>query len=268
MKKYKNILNKEILEVAKNEAEGWGGYREIENKYLLKEVFIESLQQRRNILFLDSSHRNYEMLQCSRGMTIKQEHKNIDNLAENIVSNELFLRESDLVRTTELEDFFGDGLLSMKSIAELGFRIPKLLNYYKEAGISNVVGYDVVNVNVLMGKHLGYDARNKDFNNVNEDYSDMSDYDLIISYHMFEHLSRPDMILKKIFDNMKLGGYMHVEVPIEPGNPRIRYGHLFPFHRHDLGYFLTDVGFKILHASNKTHSNGPDIERYIVQKNK
>jgi len=65
---------------------------------------------------------------------------------------------------------------------------------------------------------------------------------------------------------MSHGAFFHVEVPIEPDGPFLRYGHLYPFHSHDMQKFLQDAGFKIAHGSNDTHEGGPWVERYLAKK--
>ena len=65
---------------------------------------------------------------------------------------------------------------------------------------------------------------------------------------------------------MSPGTLFHVEVPIEPDGPRIRYGHLFAFHENDLIKMLELTGFHILTVSRKTHHGGPFIERCLVIK--
>ena len=54
----------------------------------------------------------------------------------------------------------------------------------------------------------------------------ISESDLVVSYHMLEHLSDPTVAIKKIFKSMKNKAVFHVEVPIETGTPRIRFGHM------------------------------------------
>ena len=83
---------------------------------------------------------------------------------------------------------------------------------------------------------------------------------------MLEHLSDPLKAIKKIHNSMTPGAYFHVEVPIEPGLPNIRYGHMFPFEPSDLEKMLYMAGFVTLTASNNTHKGGCSVERYFALK--
>tara|TARA_R100000008_G_scaffold84941_2_gene73607 strand:- start:418 stop:1248 length:831 start_codon:yes stop_codon:yes gene_type:complete len=261
-----NVISKEMKRVYQGEAEGWDQYREVKDKYDLDHVQIEALGEKRYILKLRSDQNNYEMLQCSRGISVKEEHGDVEALIDDVTNNQMVLDPGDLVRANELEKHLREiPGLEVASVAELGFRIPRLLKYYQQAG-KKAVGYDVVNFNVLVGKQMGYDARHKDLNDPDVDLSDLSDFDLVISYHVLEHVSRPDLLVEKIFQNMKDESFFHVEVPIEPEGPVIRYGHLFPFHKHDLFHMLQHAGFYVGMACNTTHPGGGNIERYLVKK--
>jgi hypothetical protein len=253
----------------KNVNNRWSEYRDGSDKYVLKEVMIDSLQDRRRVFFIkdDKKQRDYEMLQASRGITIEKEHASIDVLVSDIEKNQLKVIESDLVRINELEKLLETHGFKVNTLAEMGFRIPRLLNHYKSNGVEAVKGYDVVNLNVLVGQKMGFDVKNKDFNDVESlDLSDLKDVDILLSYHVMEHLSRPDLTIEKIYDNMKKGALMHVEVPIEPGGPMLRYGHLFPFHKGDMKRFLESADFEVISFSEETHPGGPAIERYLVKK--
>ena len=112
---------------------------------------------------------------------------------------------------------------------------------------------------------MGYDGREYDFNNCTEDL-DLAGASLVVSYHMLEHLSDPLVAINKIYEAMDDGAFFHVEIPIEPGMPRLQFAHMFPFHQRDMAYMLQEVGFVLLTLSNKTHENGPWVERYLVRK--
>jgi hypothetical protein len=69
--------------------------------------------------------------------------------------------------------------------------------------------------------------------------------------------------IRKIFEEMQHESYFHVEVPIEPGIPRLEYAHLFAFEKNDLQKMLEEAGFEILF---KKLINQPDCERYLAFK--
>ncbi len=218
---------------------------------------------------------DYELLQGSRGgvapILEDVDSIEIESIFEPLKKNIKKLKEGDIVRSQELEDIntlesmWGFRLKEMKSFCELGFRVPRLLKHYREKYEMQVSGYDVLQVNIIMGKHVGYDVHRYDFDECNEALE--IDADLVVSYHMLEHVTDPLMALTKIYEAMKPGAFFHVEIPVEgPGMPNIRYCHMYAFHPQDMGLMLELAGFKVYTLSNQTHEGGPYIERYLVQK--
>jgi hypothetical protein len=233
----------------KDKKDNWEEYRDISDKYELREIYLQSVGYTKKILFLkEGKKREYEMLQCSRGLTLKENQKTIDDFIKHIEDNELVLCPYDLARVKDLEievDFS-----KVKSVFEMGFRVPKILKYYHDRGIKFVKGYDIVNLGVIAAKKMGFDAEQKDFNDSeNLDLNDFKDADLILSYHMLEHVSRPDLLLENLFENMKSGAYLHAEVPIEWDGPYLKHGHLFPFWPMDIFRFATAIGFEVISAT-------------------
>ena len=183
------------------------------------------------------------------------------------------LTPSDLVQSRELEeisesdDVMKFRLEDINSFCELGFRVPRLLRYYEETYKMGVSGYDVLELNIIMSKHMGYEVQRYDFDDCAENLK--IDAGLVVSYHMLEHVTDPLLAIIKIYNAMNHGAFLHVEVPIEgPGRPNIRYCHMYAFEPHDLGKMLELAGFKIYTLSNKTHEGGPYVERYLAQKTK
>ncbi|MAH43765.1 hypothetical protein CL614_08675 [archaeon] len=211
---------------------------------------------------------DYIDLQSSRGIGIEE-----NDVLENVLSRiEDLMRiiESDEVRISEIDNIFQHPKLKISDLkhtgfVELGFRIPRLMKYYADHFNVPVWGYDVAPLSLEVTKQMGYDARQYDFNNCGGDLG-LGGASLVVSYHMLEHLSDPPSAIKRIFEAMDKGSFFHVEVPIEPGVPRLNYGHMFAFHENDLGAFLNLIGFEVLTKSNCTHHDGPLIERYMARK--
>lgn len=264
MNKIKDFKDIKLLE--KN---GWDNYRN-EQDYSLVETYIDSIAANRKIYYVKQKDDKYEMLQCSRGITVEESHQNQKQLENDIKENQLITDYRDKVRIDELDLIFEKlnvNSETLNSFCEIGFRIPRLLDHYVNNGYKNAIGYDVVQINVDVANNLGYKAYRQDFNDIeNCDLEELKNSDLVVSYHMLEHISRPDLALVKIHEQMKTGAYFHVEVPIEPDGPRLRYGHLFPFHPQDMYGMLKGAGFTILTASNTTHEGGPWVERYFCRK--
>ena len=216
----------------------------------------------------NDGHNVYVDLQSSRGIGI-EENDSLDRIMSSI-DDSLELIESDLVRINELEHIFDNKEIfpdepAHKGFAELGFRIPRLMKYYRETHDVPSWGYDISPLSLGVAKRLDYDARFYDFDECDERL-DLAGASLVISYHMLEHLSDPLKAIKKIFCEMDLGAYFHVEIPIEPGTPRIEFAHMFPFEPRDMGHMLNEAGFRAFTLSTSTHQGGSHIERYFAGK--
>jgi hypothetical protein len=205
-----------------------------------------------------------EQLQASRGFPL-----NLDKEIEDIktqVSDEIdSISESDILRITEL-DYIVENAFSDKtfnSFCEIGFRIPKLQNFYKKRGIAER-GFEINSFNVALGKAMGFDCREHNLNKPGP--IEIEGCDLIVCYHMLEHVSDPFQAVKCLYDSASPGSLFHIEIPVEEDGPRIKYGHLYPFFKDDMGKMLELSGFKIISLSSRTHTGGPWVERYSALK--
>ena len=210
----------------------------------------------------------YVDLQQSRGLAIYE-----DDTLENVMSQldeTMTLNSADIVRIEELENIWRSlevnlGVIQHTGFAELGFRVPRLMKHYSEKYDVKGWGYDVAPLSIGVTQKMGFDGRVYDFNDCFEDL-DLKGASLVVSYHMLEHLSDPLVAVKKVYDSMDKGAFFHVEIPVEPGMPRLQFAHMFPFHPRDMAYMLQEAGFTILTLSNQTHEGGPWVERYLVRK--
>lgn len=206
---------------------------------------------------------NYN-LQLSRGMSLnldfspEEAFEHINFLIDNII-------ESDIVRINEL-----DYILNHKekleiidynpsSFYEIGFRVPRLQKYYAERGMKEG-GCDINEFIVSVGKILGFNCEKVDLQSDFENFS-LRDFNLIVCYHVIEHLSNPMEFLEKIYKVTSEKTLFHFEIPVEPDGPHIERAHLFPFHDKDLLKMIQNAGFRLLAHSNVTHTDGPWIER-------
>lgn len=247
----------ELLEVKGKD--NWASVRSVEGNY---EVIMReySFGTRKTLNPINLENSTYSRLQQSRGLALNEDDTTDVFLKRAIESLDKLI-DSDHVRLSEISYF----LTSMPAkFAELGFRIPKLQKFFEARG-AKAIGYDISDISLLVGKSLGYDVRFYDFNS-QEGFLDLSGCDLVASYHMLEHVSDPLRAIHKIYEKMDNGCIFHVEIPVEPDGPRIRYAHLFPFHDNDLGLMLREAGFQIINKSTQTHINGPQIERYVAKK--
>ena len=213
------------------------------------------------ITYVKKNEKDYVDLQASRGINI-QTREEEESFTEK-VKNSLSPNDADLVRINELAAELGD--VQFSGYVELGFRIPRLLEYFSKNHNCSAWGYDVVPLNVEVAKTLGYDARVYDLDKC-EGNLDLDGASLVSAYHVIEHVSDPLKALQKINDSMDEGAVLHVEIPIEPGEPRVNFGHLFPFEEGDLKAMLVEAGFNVTFFSTSTHDKGPQIERCVARK--
>ena len=89
-----------------------------------------------------------------------------------------------------------------------------------------------------------------------------------MSYQMLEHLTDPFKAIKKIYDAMDYDAFFHVEIPIEPGFPRIDFGHFYPFEERDLEMFLIQAGFQLNFVTKNCWDEKLNIKRVLCRKEK
>jgi SAM-dependent methyltransferase len=221
-----------------------------------------------NIFKQENSQDLYEGLQASRGLSLhidKSTEENINDIKKEINEDHNQLRmalshgaehnintfrdkkqcitiERTIARIKELKRF--NVLKKVDRVYELGFRTPKLLKYYESIG-KKATGFDIVKVNVLMGKYLNYNCVIHDLSSdVPLDFEENS---LIIAYHSFEHLPNPNKAIKKVYDGMKKSCFFHIEVPTENIiTPHIRVAHCYAFHTGELKQMIENLEFEII----------------------
>ena len=246
--------------------DNWTGTRSDSNFRLVERKY--SFGVRQCYERLENDNDVYVDLQSSRSLAIYE-----DDTLENVMSqldDVMELNSADTVRIKELDNIWSSlevnlGEIKHTGFAELGFRVPRLMKHYSEKYKVPGWGYDVTPLSIGVTQKMGYDGRRYDFNDCTEDL-DLKGASLVVSYHMLEHLTDPSIAIKKVYDAMDTGAFFHVEIPIEPGRPRLQFAHMFPFHPRDIAYMLQEAGFTILTLSNETHDGGPWIERYLVRK--
>jgi len=203
-------------------------------------------------------------LQDSRGNGIS-DGQTFETYISSIKQAAVEIDAPDRLRINELDSIIkslGEIGIRVKtdSLCEIGFRNPHLLQYYlDQLKFQQVVGYDISDINVQIGKSLGYDCRIWDINDVK--HKNESKHDIVICYHVLEHTYDPVNSLKNISESMNSGGLIHIEIPIEPGQPRLNYGHLIALEKGDLLQMLLLSGFEPQSISTQTHPGGSEIER-------
>jgi SAM-dependent methyltransferase len=198
---------------------------------------------------------------------IEKFKKELEEKVPHLFSSKNPTDQSMCVRINELEHIKNEDIADLKddmTIIELGFRCPTWMEYFRQKG-NKFIGYDIVKFNILRAIAMGYDARYYDFDDCEPDL-DLSEGDLIMCYQILEHISDPYAALLKIYDAMKPGAYLHVEIPVEPGFPRVKFGHMFPFGEHDLQNMTAYAGFKVIGWSPVAWPDAPQIVRVFCKK--
>ena len=173
----------------------------------------------------ETSQEEYEDLQASRAFwwhhldVSKEEY--LSNIKKSL--DEEALKPTNALRIKELGCLGFLGIMKIKpesSICEIGFRTPALLKYFLDCGAKNAIGYDVVQFNVMVAKELGYNVKHADIGEKSPDI-DLAGIGLVMCYQVLEHVTDPLKAISNIFNKMDSGCDFHVEIPIEPGEPRI-----------------------------------------------
>lgn len=200
---------------------------------------------------------DYVNLQSSRSLCVEEN----DELEKFIKRAEesMAVKPTDFARIQEVEFY----VPNKDKVVELGFRHPILLEYYKGKYGSKVKGYDIVPISIMVGQKFGYDVQQYDLSKC-EGELDIGDANLILCYHVLEHITDPMVPIKKVYDTVQSGCFFHVEVPIEPVEPQLKVGHLFPFQSDDLKKMLEEVGFEVV--SKKTITTHSWAERFLAKK--
>ncbi len=146
-------------------------------------------------------------------------------------------------------------------MCEIGFRYPRLIEFYSKKYKINTAGYDISTLAVEFGKSKNYNVHECDLNNLDTKPIELKDSNIVCMYHVLEHVKNPISTLKYLFDLMSSKTFFHIEVPIEGENPQVEFGHLFGFHPGDLAKMCQAVGFTVFSVVQKNIAGAIQIER-------
>jgi len=206
-----------------------------------------------------------KILQAARGQAFGTDINSYESYVEKYKKDSNEFHEFDKFRALEILSLQEKNHLKLdkeKFFYEYGFRSTAVLSFWKNY-FNNVKGCDVVNPCINASRDLGYDTELID---LNMQVPNLDNVGLLGAYHVLEHLSDPFDVIKRTYDALPYDAIFHVEIPIEPDGPRIRYGHLFPFHTGDLYSMLIHTGFQVIGYTDKSLPGGPAIERAVAIK--
>ena len=253
--------------IAQKKNNNWSEYRNKDNsRFLIREKDVRHIGTK-NVYSPIKGQHNVN-LQESRGIGIS-ENESLENIIEKVTGQINTIIESDKVRIEELELLIKQNNLNLKdkNFLEIGFRIPKIQSYYRIHHEMNDFGIDINKFNVELFQEMGFSCFHLNLMDNLDIASELKNkFDLICCYHVLEHITNPDDAIENIYNSLNTGGIFHVEIPIEPGVPRLDYGHLISYEPRDMFKLLQGTGFTVISGTNKTHTDGPHIERYIAVK--
>ena len=243
----------------------WDGEKKLLITGKTYDVILRKFPFGERVCLIRKNQDEYEDLQSLRNQWWHYENADdaIEGQREKFKNSES-ISSGNALRAQELEELINhsDVNITGSKFCEIGFRHPELMIFWKERGIE-LTGYDIVKYSVLISQYLGYDARHAD---LNSDDLDLSGYAVVMSYQVLEHVTDPQAAINRIYESMDSGSYFHVEIPIEPGFPRLEWGHLYPFHENDIENMLFLAGFKILYPTSNVWEDGPLIRRVFCLK--
>ena len=196
-----------------------------------------------------------EDLQSIRGITI-----DVDAIKENKIEKisqkvEQYHSHDCEKRMKHLLKFVSE----KESYYEIGFRSVDSLKLAQKH-FKNISGCDIGPLSVAVAQQLKFNVFRHDLMCDNKIPTDIIP-DVIVAYHDLEHTYCPEKCIQKIIDASKLGTIIQLEIPIQPGKPLVRYGHLFSFEKNDLKILLEETGRVKFLESELTGK----IERHICQ---
>ena len=167
----------------------------------------------------DENYNKYLDMQASRGID-DYRFEGIDNYIQKRIdeiknSTKRTAADKNDNRYKEIKKLLID-TNRIDSLCEIGFRLPIVLEFYKNNEDLNVRGYDTVKSNVLLGQLLNYNVDYLDFNKMEEIKNlKISEKTCLVSYHCFEHLENPYESLQTLYSIMPRNSYLQIEIPID-----------------------------------------------------
>lgn len=152
------------------------------------------------------------------------------------------------------------------------------INSLLDFGCSEGAFFEALKRKSFSGQMLGVEP-NKDFadfinkeNNSIKVYSCIDDidksYDLVVLIHVFEHLLDPNIILAKLTNNLKIGGYIYIDVPDAEeyeSLSSLHIAHVYHYTSTTLKSILLKSGFEILKCEKHNPPFHPKSIRLIAR---
>ena len=244
----------------------WENIRKVEGNFKLHEIDYCNLGIKK--IYHPLGNNSNINLQSSRGIGVYKEDT-LESMLKK-VEKDFSFKSLDYIRAAEFKQVTEHSQVdyTKAGFCEIGFRVPKLLNFYKKQGYKKVFGYDINSFNVKVGNYLGFDCRVLDLNNIDDSGTydiDLSGVSHVVCYHVLEHLIDPALVLATIVNNMQYNTFLHLEIPLEGKVSNIKLGHLFPFKEGDIIKLLQPLGVQTYSTTTNDYF-GTKTERIICRK--
>ncbi len=184
------------------------------------------------------------------------------DLSENYIFNNLLQSARDRYEFLQSSGIKLEGL----SICDLGAGHGENLIVANEFNIKKAIGYDYSNDRFLNYEpNLSQEQKNtieyKIIDLVNDDLG-TNDIDIVISFSAFEHFEEPGVVLDKVYNKIKKGGYLYAEFAA--------FNSPFAIHRkkfsgvpHIQNIFSENIAYEFFYKSLKINE---EINRYTKEK--
>lgn len=134
---------------------------------------------------------------------------------------------------------------------DIGTRTGYAIDALKDMGFAKITGVDCAEINVIFAQMHKKNVIWADAHSLSK-FVPKANFDYCLLLHVLEHCHAPLQVLIETYKVMKMGGVLHIEVPIEEKLETLRYGHAFIFKTpFVLRKMLTDLSkdfpFRIIH---------------------
>lgn len=142
------------------------------------------------------------------------------------------------------------------SLLDIGIREGAFLDLLRDNGFTDLFGIDVFEDGVRMANERGFNCVIADAQNFNLNLT----FDIITLSHVFEHVPQPEKVAENVYNHLKTGGVLYVEVPKQKKEsvPTV-HAHYYCFESlKEFLSFFDESRWEILEQHETTNKKRPD----------